>query len=651
MLAILKGQASARPVVTTAYLGAVVASGLVAGFAALRFAPPTEHVWSVALLVGLAGLSQFASVSLFGQTSVSLSFAFTFLCLVWFGPGAATLTVVVATLVHAVYPARRPWKKVLFNFGSLSLAVAAGGIVYTAAGGTVAPESMRTVLFPALVAGAVYFLVNTLTVSGAMSLTSKQRFLKVWASNHYGLWAYYLSVVILAVVAATTFHIDEYIAYPGITALLALPWVITRLWVMRAKQLAQAIRHGGQLRLLHRVGLNVNRAGLNTSGAERMEEVLKPVLTAARELVSARASAIVLRDGGEGDFRLAAQSGLEVRIGQALEIALGKDDLASLERGEPLTKPEAPPAAAKGAATTGGAISAMYFPLIAEGRTLGAMGLFFNGRPNLSEEDLAMLKTLAEYAAGAENRLHKTEELEKSHHRVMMAQESVRKEVSATLHGTVQNRLLLIWLRLEKLASDQKSNGGDRDLATELRAELMTIQGDLRSLSTRLHPSIVKVGLRPALRSLANRFAEAVPVEVDVQPAVEQLEADGMVPAELRLTVYRVAEEALTNVVKHAHATQASLRTWVEGRSLKLSVEDNGKGFTAGASGGGLGIEIMKDYARGAGGAIEVRSTPARGTIVAMSLPLPASAAGLAALDETAPDVTAAAAGEPAKTA
>ena len=617
MVSALKTQFVPRPVAPIVYIGAVIVFGLAAAGASVFGNLPSEHLLSVALLVGLSALAQFASVSLFGPSSISLSFAFTFLGLLWFGPGVAILTVAAAALIHAVYPTRRPWHKVAFNVGSLSLAVGAAGVVYGAAGGSVALASLRSDLFPALVAGAVYFLVNTLAVSGAISLTSGQPFVRAWASNHYGLWVYYLSVVVLAVVAAGTFHPSEYQAYPVIATLLALPWVINRLWVMRAKQLAQAKRHGEQLRLLHQVGLNVNRAGLNLRGIERMEEVLKPVLTTARELVPAKAAAILLHDKGTGDLRLAAESGLDLQINQALEIALGKDDLASLARGSgPLVKTWSPSPAAQGAE-----VSAVYFPLVAENRTLGAMGLFFKGRPNFSEEDLGLLRTLAEYAAGAESRLLKTEELESSHYRVVMAQESVRKEISVTLHGTVQNKLLMVWHRLEGLA-DHSQDADDRALARQLRAELMAIQGDLRALSTQLHPSIVRVGLRPALRSLSNRFDQVLPIEVTVDAAIEQFETDGRIPQELRLALYRVAEEALTNIVKHAAATQVGLRAWVEDATVRLSVQDNGKGFPPEKPRSGLGSEIMRDYVLGAGGTLEVRSTPGAGTAVLVSLPL-----------------------------
>ena len=218
-----------------------------------------------------------------------------------------------------------------------------------------------------------------------------------------------------------------------------------------------------------------------------------------------------------------------------------------------------------------------------------------------------------------------TEELELSRRRIVGTQEKLRKAVVQQLHGPVQNRLILVAHRLhiaqETLESDSAESAKQISIAEDL---LRTItQDELRSVMRRLHPSLIQMSLEASLRSLAEEFESSFRVEIHASGR-EQLWHAGM-PEELRLAIYRVAEEALSNVLKHSAATEVDLhlldRT-AEDDAVALEVRDNGHGFDVKTTGPGFGILTMQDYCGAAGGRLVVESKPGGGTKISASFPL-----------------------------
>jgi signal transduction histidine kinase len=159
-----------------------------------------------------------------------------------------------------------------------------------------------------------------------------------------------------------------------------------------------------------------------------------------------------------------------------------------------------------------------------------------------------------------------------------------------------------------------------------VRDELQQVQdSEIRGLSHRLHPSIVRMGLSPAMRSLCDRIGKLTPValSLDEKLVTSEKEDPNVLPSELRLVLYRIAEEALNNVVKHSRATEAKVSlAYSPHERIELTVEDNGKGLSAGNAKGGLGLLSMRDYAESQGGSCEVRDRASGGTVVGVSLPL-----------------------------
>jgi len=219
----------------------------------------------------------------------------------------------------------------------------------------------------------------------------------------------------------------------------------------------------------------------------------------------------------------------------------------------------------------------------------------------------------------------RAEDLQRSRQRIVGVQESLRKEIAKDLHGTVQNRLIVLSHRLIEL--QQRTSQG------ELAAELGDIHENLdellenhvRPISRRLFPSILRRGLIPALQSLSDHFEVILDIDLRLDEEIVQQERGnhGLIAEQTRLAVYRIAEEAFTNVVKHAKTAKVVVELKrASSKRLKLTVKDNGHGFNMATTSGGLGIAIMQDYATMIGGTCVVHSVSGKGTEVTAVLPL-----------------------------
>ena len=252
---------------------------------------------------------------------------------------------------------------------------------------------------------------------------------------------------------------------------------------------------------------------------------------------------------------------------------------------------------------------------------------------NMTSQELAtmygQLETLNSELQGTNRDLveqlkQRVVELDRSRGLITEAEERLRRELSEVLHSRVQNRLLTIWYRLEEIETLLHDPSAARREIAEVRDQLDDIrEHDVRELSHRLHPSIIRAGLLPALEMLAGETPR-VTVSIDAAAEVQDLDdaAQNGIPELIRLTAYRVVEEALGNVVKHAGAGQVQVRLAVVERGLELQVRDDGSGFVMDHVRAGLGMSSMAARVGRVGGTWHIDSVPGQGTTVRVVLPL-----------------------------
>jgi signal transduction histidine kinase len=200
--------------------------------------------------------------------------------------------------------------------------------------------------------------------------------------------------------------------------------------------------------------------------------------------------------------------------------------------------------------------------------------------------------------------------------RLLRAQEDERARISRELHDDISQQIAVLGIDLARLESSQL-HGGER-LVTEAYERTQAVARRVRDLSHRLHPSNLSlIGLPRALERLARDFANAGLTITFTHGDLP----DGL-PTDVTLCLFRVAQEALQNIIKHSGARAATMHLEVVRGELWLTIADEGTGFELRRAGRGLGLISMEERVDQIGGTLHVRSTPGAGTTVYAHVPI-----------------------------
>jgi len=204
---------------------------------------------------------------------------------------------------------------------------------------------------------------------------------------------------------------------------------------------------------------------------------------------------------------------------------------------------------------------------------------------------------------------------------LLMSQEKERRRLARELHDDITQRLAALSIeagRLEKEYRDSPEPLGGK--LKGIGKELMQLSGDVHSLSRQLHPSILDdLGLSETMRIECARFSRREGFAVSYEP--ENVPRD--LPEDVKLCLYRVLQEGLRNVVKHADATRVRVRLSGDGGALRFALEDDGIGFSPDGPGRrpGLGLISVKEQVHLAGGDFSLESRPGEGTVIRVTVP------------------------------
>jgi two-component system sensor histidine kinase UhpB len=208
------------------------------------------------------------------------------------------------------------------------------------------------------------------------------------------------------------------------------------------------------------------------------------------------------------------------------------------------------------------------------------------------------------------------EERRRSGRLVLRAQEEERRRLARDLHDEVNQALTAILLRLEALSQSVPEESADelgevKRLVNQAMSELLQLARQLRPTALDDH------GLLPALATHVRRFASQTGIDADLRTRGQ---ADELGPDQ-EIAVYRVAQEALANVARHAEASRVEVDLDASDGSLELRVRDDGRGFDERGRRRGLGLDGMAERARLVGGELTIDSIPGSGTELVMRVP------------------------------
>ena len=213
--------------------------------------------------------------------------------------------------------------------------------------------------------------------------------------------------------------------------------------------------------------------------------------------------------------------------------------------------------------------------------------------------------------------------------RLIATRESTLRELSRELHDEFGQILTAIGSMLSR-AGNQAPEGSSlrRDLR-EIREVAQTALDSVRGLSQTLHPSILE---ELGLESTIDWYLSTVEKQLGIRVSYDRSGVAAPIDATVGIHVYRVLQEALSNVARHSGSDHAAVRLRINPGRLELEIEDHGKGLTPNVGRQGLGLVAMRERAEIVKGTLEITRPPAGGTLVRLTVPLDSAVASAPAL-------------------
>jgi two-component system, NarL family, sensor histidine kinase DevS len=366
---------------------------------------------------------------------------------------------------------------------------------------------------------------------------------------------------------------------------------------------------------------SLTEIGNAMAGETELASLLELISTRLAQLIDAELVVTAIPVGG-GDLRI------EAAVGPAAEDLLGtmlsrhrskSGRVLERRRSERVDSTLEDVEVDQEVARRVGLRSGLYVPMIVADRPIGVIAAHnkLGSDPRFTDEDLRLTETFAGRAAVAVDLADRV--ARDALRRVVEGQELERRRLARELHDETGQALTSILLGL-KHVEEAESEEEARKAAAGLREQIVETLQNVRRLAVELRPSALDdFGLAPALERLGEAFAEKSGIEVDIQANLDATR----LPGEVETALYRIVQEALTNVAKHAEATRVSVVVTRRGNGVTAVIEDDGHGFGAGGgSGEGLGLVGMRERVGLLGGRLAIESTEGAGTTVVAEVPV-----------------------------
>jgi signal transduction histidine kinase len=322
------------------------------------------------------------------------------------------------------------------------------------------------------------------------------------------------------------------------------------------------------------------------------------------------------------------------RLGQRLEATLAPDAVLSIivetvaqalklpYAAITLKQDEEFAIAASYFAKTGGASardSLLHLPLLYQSEQVGELLLAARARgESFTPADRRLLDDLARQVGVAAHAVRLTADLQQSRERLVTAREEERRRLRRDLHDGLGPALASITLKLDAARNLLARDPSAADtLLVDLKKQTQGAVADIRRLAYELRPpSLDELGLIQALREQAEQYLhDGLRITIDAPEPLPPL------PAAVEVATYRIVQEAMTNVVRHAQAHTCTIRFALD-HDLDVEICDDGQGIPLGQR-AGVGLTSIRERAAELGGMCEIEAMPSGGTCLHVRLPLP----------------------------
>lgn len=397
-------------------------------------------------------------------------------------------------------------------------------------------------------------------------------------------------------------------------------------WIIAIQEHERRLRQQAISRLR-----TVNAISTRVTRSLELREILTSALDKVLEETETKTGCIFLVDHMTHDLLLTTHRGVPASLAEEKKRCPASEGFCGwvARTGKPrIVKDLAEePQATCGLFDQAGARSLIAAPLMSRSRVMGVMALADLQPDRFTAEDMELLASVGNAIGVAVENSYLCNNIRYYAQQVTRAQEDERARIARELHDDTIQSLIVLSRQIEMLA---KINEDRTPIATGQLQELQglvdgVIQG-VRRFSRDLRPSTLDdLGLLPTLEGLAASLVEKDGIQARLHVTGEKRR----LAPETELVLFRIAQEALNNVKKHAEATKVTITVEFAEDLVEMAVQDNGKGFVLTASveelavAGHLGLIGMRERARLLGGNLHIQTQPRRGTNVTITVPLP----------------------------
>ena len=395
-----------------------------------------------------------------------------------------------------------------------------------------------------------------------------------------------------------------------------------------------------QLLRRHHQLLALSHISSAISGLQDLDTILKTTLDSVLKLINSDIGGILFLDEETNTLYYRVQRGLSAKYAEEMRMPIGEGIAGSVaSSGEPIILEDIskdPRAACPDLVSSEGLKGFASIPLKTKDRVIGVMNIASHVAKRFAADDVSLLSSIGDYLGTAIEQARLYDRLTRASERyqtllqhALTAQEQERKRIARELHDETSQAITSLTLSLQAIMGMAEMKGiGDKEFLDTLKAThsyAVYAGNEIIKLMKELRPTLLdELGMPAAIHRYAKDTLQAKGINV----TAEFTGADRRFPPEVEVTLFRVAQGLIGNILEHSEAKNASIKLECNASECVLRIEDDGVGFDVSEltrvdpSGRGAGVFTMKERVSLVGGHCRIESRPGRGTRVVAKVPV-----------------------------
>ena len=390
----------------------------------------------------------------------------------------------------------------------------------------------------------------------------------------------------------------------------------------------------------HHQLLALSRISSAVSGLHDLDAILRIALDSVLEVVNGAIGGILLLDEETQTLSYRIHRGVSAKYAEEMRMSVGEGVAGRVaQTGEPILLEDIskdPRTVRLDLVSAQGIRGVVSIPLKVKDKVIGVMNVASTEAGRFGADDVYLLNSIGDYLGTTIEQTRLYERLASAGERyqallqhALVTQEDERKRIARELHDETSQALTSLTLTLQAIIGMAEMKGIDdtelMDMLKKTQSQAVHAANEIVKLMKELRPTLLdELGMYAAI----HRYAKDTLQPQDINVSAEFKGTDERLPMEVEVTLFRIAQGAIGNIMEHSQAKNATINVECDANECRLQIEDDGKGFNVSkvtqveSSGRGAGLFTMKERVRLVGGNCHVESQAGRGTKVTVQVPL-----------------------------